>query len=234
MFVMGTVLARYIVVLALLSCNLLLAAENPKTPGPGDAKHKTGQKAEPEKLDVPELIDWLLRDGKDYMIPEDTHFELLNLPPEDIPAKLRGAVKMNLGQSVRLALQPRSGPDPGKPDCLLFLWQKEYLEQRTVKTYAFRFSLDGKLERALSSVGKLHPDGKSVRALGVNTALDIDDPEIQERAQAELDFWLVRAAGLIAKKKAESRKQTSAPASAASDSRASHSAPAARPVSRKP
>jgi hypothetical protein len=58
------------------------------------------------------------------------------------------------------------------------------------KTQYFRIDLDGKLEKAILSQGKLDSDGNGVKGSGVKTDQDINSPEVKKTFEAEMKFWL--------------------------------------------
>lgn len=104
-----------------------------------------------------------------------------------------------------------------KPQCVLLHWAKDYLEEGRTVDYHFRFNLKGKIEKAVRVVAKINPDGSPIVGSAVNSPQDIDDPEIKERAQAELDYWLKRTAKYLAWKKEKRAEPMTAKRDAVAD-----------------
>lgn len=90
-----------------------------------------------------------------------------------------------------------------QPECLIFHWYKNYPEEKNYVEYAFRFSLDGKLEKAFRSTGKLTDTGEGVEGSAVDTPLKVKDFEVQQRAREMLDFWRQRTAKYLAEKRGQ-------------------------------
>lgn len=90
-----------------------------------------------------------------------------------------------------------------QPQCIILTWLKVYPEDKHSVEYAFRFDLAGKLEKAFRSTGKITETGEGVKGSAILTALKVKDPEVQQRAREELDFWLKRTAKYLAKKRAK-------------------------------
>lgn len=59
----------------------------------------------------------------------------------------------------------------------------------SIDGFYFKVGLDGSLLAAFKTNSKVS-DGKPVRGSGVKEDLDINSPEVKDRFQKELDFWL--------------------------------------------
>lgn len=77
-----------------------------------------------------------------------------------------------------------------KPTPLKLLFTSTYYWPGNDEQYVFKANLDALLEKVITMSGKHSPDGKAVKGSGVVLEKDIDSPEIKERFQHELDFWL--------------------------------------------
>ncbi|MBI4424722.1 MAG: hypothetical protein HY554_13395 [Elusimicrobia bacterium] len=77
-----------------------------------------------------------------------------------------------------------------------------------VEHYHFRVTLDGVLERAVTISGLKDQQGNTISGSGSVAEKDIDSPEIKERFQHEVDFWLK---GAYRKKKGKARPRKAAP-----------------------
>ena len=64
------------------------------------------------------------------------------------------------------------------------------MEKLENKTYYFRLSPDGVLEKAWLKTAKRTANGESVRSSGRVEEKDITSKEIKDRLQHELNFWL--------------------------------------------
>lgn len=233
-------MTRHSLVLFLIFSNPCLPAHAAEARSESIPVKAIEREAGPEALTIEQFIQWLLDTGRDRIDFDNRSAKPLKLPRGGVRNKARGAPsKQNADKAYRashLVIKKSRFRKKIKPKCLILLKTKEYYKTRKAKEWFFRFNLDGSLERAFSALGEVDEQGKRVRASSVNTVQDVADPDVQEKAQAELDFWFKRAARLIAKKKAASKKQTSSPvaASAAADSPPSRPTPAAKPVSYKP
>ena len=94
------------------------------------------------------------------------------------------------------------GPAAHRPVCLVLVTAQNYADNRKTKDWFFRFNLSGTLEKAVSGVGENDKDGKPVEGSAVDSPQDIKDPDVQERAQQELKFWLERGRALAKKESA--------------------------------
>lgn len=194
-------LNRYSVVLALLFCNPSIAAHTSSTSKPKTQSINEAEKVIPKVLSFEEFVQWLLEHGKDKIDNLGRNAEPLKLPPGGLPAKAWATGNTNPYHKTSLILNKTTNGKDQTPICLILSWSKEYPKLLKSKHYGFRFSLDGTFERGTSTIGDRDSNGKPIRSSGIIAKLDLKDPEIQEKAQAELDFWLKRAAELIAKKK---------------------------------
>jgi hypothetical protein len=82
-----------------------------------------------------------------------------------------------------------------KPICLVVGRGKK--EGDTRRMHWWRVRLDGSLEKAVLSEGKLDANGKAVPGSGVYTELDVTSPEIIAAMKKELSFWLKRYSKVV-------------------------------------
>lgn len=145
------------------------------------------------------IADWLVKEGKDGLDFANTSAaDLLGLPLEGVHTKTQGVIGRDAQPaSTRLCKLVQKD---SKPESLVLVSIKDYPVKAKAKFYTYRFMTDDSLLRAFSAVAKLQGEAL-VPESAEEIALKIDDPEIQERAQAELDFWLKHVEKLAAKKK---------------------------------
>lgn len=70
------------------------------------------------------------------------------------------------------------------------VWCTNYEWPGNSEAYYFRSTLTGKLEKAVYIYGKDDEKGNAIPGDGGFVIKDINSPEIKERFQKELDFWL--------------------------------------------
>lgn len=151
-----------------------------------------------------ELIDLQLAVGEDDVDLKDQRARLLGFDKTGIRNRGGGVKAKNTpdgaGRSCLVALK---GPKGLQPQSLILVWSKDYPEEERADQYGFRFSLDGRLEKAYSGTGKITKSGESVRGSAKDVSMKIKDLVVQQRARDELDFWLKRAGKYLAKKRAK-------------------------------
>ena len=114
--------------------------------------------------------------------------KLIGVPP-NAPEKLSELDGTdNLERISELILDP-SVNEP-KPICLLLVAAERDRIKGEKRSYYFRLSPDGVLEKSFLAIAKLDENGKAIRGSGVAQAKDIDSVEIKERLKHEFDFWL--------------------------------------------
>lgn len=115
-----------------------------------------------------------------------------------------------------------SNGEDKKPTCIVLQTDMDFPEQLKVKNWFFLFSLDGKLQKAVSGVGTNDKDGHAISGSEENTPQDVNDPDVQDRARTELKFWLKTASAQM-KQDLEAARQAAA-ASAAPGAKSGQSA----------
>lgn len=180
-------------------------AQRGSTGEPTPAPQQATEELKPVTLK--ELIEWLLQEGKDAVAYADRTGPLLGFSVKGVPTKGRGvsrketAMTDGIGRVCDLVVD-KSGKL--KPVCLVLFSRKDDVEQKIGKSYKFRLTLNGKLEKAVSGTDKTYVDEKGklhgVPGSGVDTVLDVTDPDVKNLAMQELVFWQKRAAKLIAQK----------------------------------
>ena len=93
-----------------------------------------------------------------------------------------------------------------KPVCMLILWERLHRSSHKLESYVYRFTTEGKLEKAVSNDAQLDDAGHGVPGSAKITPLDVNSPAVSKRAKDELAFWLKRTARVMAKKKAAASK----------------------------
>jgi hypothetical protein len=168
--------------------------------------------AAPATLTPKQLSDYMLANGDDGMQPAARHesASLLGLRTdvEGVPIKGDSTDDNEIGpdtQSTCKVVLEKNG-NKAKPVCMLIVWEKVHRRSHKLETYYFRFTTDGKLERAISSDARVDDSGEGVPGSANTRALDIKSPTVSKRAKQELAFWLKRTAKVMAKKKATASK----------------------------
>lgn len=78
----------------------------------------------------------------------------------------------------------------GEPTWLLLSKRWQDNERGRSRTHFFRAALDGTLERAIVSSGKVNAAGEGVEGSAKDKILDIASPSVRAAYQRELDLWL--------------------------------------------
>jgi hypothetical protein len=95
-------------------------------------------------------------------------------------------------------------------------FDRDIMTKHTLTSYWYRMNLDGKLEMATVTVGKMDGHGNAVQGSGVMTQKDIQSSKVKKAFRAEMDYWTndwLKTQKLLAAKSAlEKATDSSAPA----------------------
>ena len=151
-------------------------------------KHRrTEEAATGEGIAFGQLVRRLLDAGSSKTVSPGTA-RIFNLSP-DAPEKTSALVgDDHLEHVSQLILDPALA-EP-KPACVILVSAERDLAKKERRSYRFRMSLDGGLEKALYTIAKLDENGVTVPGSGVVQDKVLDPAELKERVEYELDFWL--------------------------------------------
>ena len=143
------------------------------------------------KADFPKLVDVLMKTGKDSAIKS-------NLAPvigleKTMPIRARD-ITINAGETrgcfiVYESIEGSAAATAARrPLCAYFMKGKDTGPDH--ESRYFKINLNGTLEKAVLSKGKIDKDGKAIRGTGVKSDQDISSPEVKKTFEAEMKFWL--------------------------------------------
>jgi|CXWL01.1.fsa_nt_gi hypothetical protein len=139
-----------------------------------------------DKNGFPTLIKIVMETGVDDKIGSNLA-PVIGLP-KAMPMKLRnilvpGTKKDKDTRSFLVIID-----EDKHPFCVYMVRMKTSGRDQTAQY--LRINLEGKLEKTVSSQGKLDENGKAIKGSGVKFEQDIDSPEVKKAFDAEMSYWL--------------------------------------------
>lgn len=186
-------------ILVALSIVLLPRLVNAEEAGSSVAPAQTG-------TSFNDVVNFALDAGKDEVVFKDPSAKLIGYSPrKGITTRGGGVTPKNTpdGSARYCHVAVKKTRKGKRPECLILHWFKTYPEEKYSVEYVFRYSLEGKLEKAFRGTGKLTDKGEGVEGSAVNVKLKVKDFEVQQRAREMLDFWKQRTAAYLAKKRGQ-------------------------------
>jgi len=152
-----------------------------------------------------QFIQFVLKRGHDWLVFGDRRGPLFGFTVAGVPSKALSN-EDDPGKIVHPERMCNVVVDSaGKPVCLILQLGLDFPARRQSKDWDFKLDLDGNLENAFSGVGDSDAKGNPVPGSARDRQEDVTDPETQERAAAELKYWLKTVNDMI-KKEAGLRK----------------------------
>jgi hypothetical protein len=169
------------------------------------AKSQPKNQRTSNQVRLKQFIQFVLKRGHDWLLFGDRRGPIFGFTVAGVPSKALSNDDY-AGKSVHPERMCNVVVDAdGKPVCLILQLGLDFPRLRQSKDWNFRLNLNGNLENAFSGVGDSDATGKPIPGSARDRQEDVTDPETQERAAAELNYWLKTVNDMI-KKDAGSRK----------------------------
>lgn len=157
---------------------------------PGPAKTHAKKKQSTGTATVDQFIKLLLKQGHDYQLFNDHRAATFGFPPEGAASKafqVSGdpTVSGKPAHMCNLVLDKM-----GNPMGIVLQIGMDFPERHKAKDWDFQLDLKGHLQRAVTGIGENDEAGNPVPGSAQDKDEDVTDPEIQDRADAELKEWL--------------------------------------------